>query len=161
MGEELAAIPVDLIVTWGTPATLAAKHATKTIPVVMGSVADPVSAGIVASLARPREHTGFSALNVDLEGKRLELLKDFLPGITRVAILGNNTNPTSSGCAWSSRTRAPSPRRQVGKAMIPWPERHRGPRAFDGAFAKLAWPLVNRRVAVGPIRRDHEIAIGL
>jgi putative ABC transport system substrate-binding protein len=94
MAEELAAIPVDLIVTWGTPATLAAKHATKTIPIVMGSVADPVSAGIVTSLARPEGNiTGFSALNVDLEGKRLELLKYLLPGITHVAILGNNTNP--------------------------------------------------------------------
>src|SRR5437588_13028425 len=53
MAAELVALPVDLIVTWGTPAALAAKQATKTIPVVMGSIGDPVSVGIVSSLARP------------------------------------------------------------------------------------------------------------
>jgi putative tryptophan/tyrosine transport system substrate-binding protein len=94
MAGELAAIPVDLIVTWGTPAALAAKQATKTIPVVMGAIADPVSVGIVPSLARPDGNiTGFATQNVDLEGKRLELLKDLLPHLARVGILANSANP--------------------------------------------------------------------
>jgi putative tryptophan/tyrosine transport system substrate-binding protein len=81
-------------VTWGTPAALAAKQATRTIPIVMGSTADPVSVGVVSNLARPEGNiTGFSSQNVDLEVKRLELLKDLLPQLVRVGILGNTANP--------------------------------------------------------------------
>src|SRR5207253_7997255 len=94
MAAELAALPVDLIVTWGTPAALAAKQATSTIPVVMGALGDPVSVGIVSNLARPDGNiTGFAAQNVDLDGKRLELLKDLLPHLSRVSILANSANP--------------------------------------------------------------------
>ena len=75
MAAELATLPVDLIVTWGTPAALAAKQATTTIPVIMGAIGDPVSVGIVSNLARPDGNiTGFASQNVDLDGKRLELL---------------------------------------------------------------------------------------
>jgi putative ABC transport system substrate-binding protein len=81
-------------VTWGTPAALAAKHATTTIPIVMGAIADPVSVGIVSNLARPEGNiTGFASLNADLEVKRLELLKDLLPHLARVGVLGNTANP--------------------------------------------------------------------
>jgi putative ABC transport system substrate-binding protein len=91
---ELIALPADLIVTWGTPAALAAKQATRTIPIVMGAIGDPVSVGIVSNLARPEGNiTGFAAQNVELEPKRLELLKDLLPRLARVAILGNPANP--------------------------------------------------------------------
>jgi putative ABC transport system substrate-binding protein len=94
MAAELVALPVELIVTMGTPAALAAKQATKTIPVVMGAIGDPVSVGVVSNLARPDGNvTGFAAQNVDLEGKRLELLKDFLPHLSRVGILANAGNP--------------------------------------------------------------------
>jgi putative ABC transport system substrate-binding protein len=91
---ELVALPVGLIVTWGTPAALAAKQATRTIPIVMGASGDPVSVGIVSNLARPEGNiTGFAAQNVELEAKRLELLKDLLPRLSRVAILANTANP--------------------------------------------------------------------
>src|ERR1700732_1648959 len=94
LAAELVALPVDIIVTWGTPAALAAKQATTTIPIVMGSIADPVSVGVVSNLARPDGNiTGFSSQNVDLEVKRLELLKDLLPQLARVGILGNAANP--------------------------------------------------------------------
>jgi putative ABC transport system substrate-binding protein len=94
MAAELAALPVDLIVTMGTPAALAAKEETKTIPVVMGGIGDPVSVGVVSNLARPDGNiTGFATQNVDLEGKRLELLKDLVPQLSRVAILANPANP--------------------------------------------------------------------
>ena len=94
LAAELVALPVDIIVTWGTPAALAAKQATRTIPIVMGSIADPVSVGVVSNLARPEGNiTGFSSQNVDLEVKRLELLKDLLPQLARVGILGNAANP--------------------------------------------------------------------
>jgi len=94
MAAELATLPVDLIVTWGTPAAFAAKQATTTIPVVMGAIGDPVSVGIVSNLARPDGNiTGFASQNVDLDGKRLELLKDLLPHLSRIGMLANAMNP--------------------------------------------------------------------
>ena len=94
MAAELVALPVDVIVTWGTPAALAAKAATSTIPIVMGSIGEPVSTGVVSSLARPDGNiTGFASVNVELEGKRLELLKELIPNLSRVGILANSANP--------------------------------------------------------------------
>ena len=93
---ELVALPVDLIVVWGTPAALAAKQATTTIPILVGSIGDVVSTGIVKNLAHPEANiTGFSALNVALEEKRLELLKQLLPHQSRVAVLAHTENPMS------------------------------------------------------------------
>src|SRR5215475_9183625 len=107
MAVELAALPVDLIVTWGTPAALAAKQATRTIPVVMGAIGDPVSVGLVSNLARPGGNiTGFAAQNVDLEGKRLELLKDLLPQLSRVGMLANVANPMVDASMRNLRTTA-------------------------------------------------------
>ena len=84
----------DFIITWGTPAALAAKRATATIPIVMGAIGDPVSVGVVTNLARPGGNiTGLSSLAVDLEAKRLELLKALAPQISRVAVLWNPDNP--------------------------------------------------------------------
>jgi len=92
--SELVALPVDVIVTWGTPAAFAAKEATSQIPIVMGGIGDAVNTGLVSNLARPGGNiTGFIALNVDLEEKRLELLKEVVPSLSRVAVLGNSSNP--------------------------------------------------------------------
>ena len=92
--SELVALPVDVIVTWGTPAAFAAKEATSQIPIVMGGIGDAVNTGLVSNLARPGGNiTGFIALNVDLEEKRLELLTEVVPHLSRVAVLGNSLNP--------------------------------------------------------------------
>src|SRR6476619_163421 len=81
---ELVALPVDLIVTWGTPAAFAAKRATTTIPIVLGGIGDVINTGIVSNLARPDANiTGFIALNVELEEKRFELLKEVVPSLSR------------------------------------------------------------------------------
>jgi putative tryptophan/tyrosine transport system substrate-binding protein len=95
---ELVRLPVDVLFTsWGTAAALAAKQVTTTVPIVMGAVGDPVAAGLVPSLARPGGNlTGVSSLTLDLEGKRLELLKDLLPTLARVAVLWDPTNPYSA-----------------------------------------------------------------
>jgi putative ABC transport system substrate-binding protein len=94
LAAELASIPVDVIVTWGTPAVLAAKHVTKTIPIVMGAIGEAVSTGVVSNLARPGENiTGFAAVNIELETKRLELLTELLPNLARVGMLVNAANP--------------------------------------------------------------------
>jgi putative ABC transport system substrate-binding protein len=85
---------VDVIVVGSNPGALAAKHATRTIPVVMVTTGDPIDAGIVASLARPEGNvTGVTALGQALTAKRLEALKEAVPGITRVAVLANPTSP--------------------------------------------------------------------
>jgi putative tryptophan/tyrosine transport system substrate-binding protein len=92
--SELVALPVDVIITWGTPAAFAARQATTQIPIVMGAIGDAVNTGLVSNLARPGGNiTGFIALNVDLEEKRLELLKEVIPHLSRVAVLGNSLNP--------------------------------------------------------------------
>ena len=91
---ELVRLKVDVIVTGGPLVTRAAKAATSTIPIVMGFDNDPVGSGFVASLARPGGNiTGLSTLAPELSGKRLELLKETVPRLSRVAVLGNSTEP--------------------------------------------------------------------
>jgi putative ABC transport system substrate-binding protein len=90
---ELIAVNVDVIVTAGTPAMLAVKKATSTVPVVMAAVGDPVGTGIVSNLARPGGNiTGLSAIAPDLEGKRLELLREVVPHLAQVAFFLNPAN---------------------------------------------------------------------
>jgi putative tryptophan/tyrosine transport system substrate-binding protein len=91
---ELVGLQVDVLVTAGTPATQAAKQATRTIPIVMTMVADPVGAGLVASLGHPGGNvTGLTNQDADLGGKRLELLLQVVPRDTRLALLIDETNP--------------------------------------------------------------------
>jgi putative ABC transport system substrate-binding protein len=93
LADELVALSVDLILSWGTPATLATKQATATIPIVMGSIGDPVAVGVVPNLAHPGGNvTGFSSQSFELEDKRFELLRDLVPNMTRVVMLGNIGN---------------------------------------------------------------------
>jgi putative ABC transport system substrate-binding protein len=91
---ELVGLKVDIIVSAGPVATRFLKEATTTIPIVMGFDADPVANGLVASLARPGGNiTGLSTLSPELVGKRLELLKEIVPKLSRVAVLGSSTLP--------------------------------------------------------------------
>jgi len=91
---ELAALNVDVIVTAGTPAALAVKRTTPSIPLVMAAVGDPIGVGLVASLARPGGNvTGLSAIAPELEGKRLELLREVVPKLSHIAVLWNPDNP--------------------------------------------------------------------
>ena len=88
LAADLVRLKVDLIVVSGTPGALAAKNATTTIPIVMTNAGDPVGAGLVASLARPGGNvTGLSSLSSELITKRLEILKDAIPKLTRVGLL--------------------------------------------------------------------------
>jgi putative ABC transport system substrate-binding protein len=92
--DELVRLKVDMLVTSGTPATLAAKSATKTIPIVMRSAGDPVLSGIVTSLARPGGNiTGYARVGPELSLKRLTLVRELFPTAQRVAWLENSTNP--------------------------------------------------------------------
>jgi putative ABC transport system substrate-binding protein len=91
---ELLAAKVDVIVTAGTPASLAVKKATSTVPLVMVAVGDPVGTGLVPSLAQPGGNiTGLSSIAPDLEGKRMELLREVVPKLSHVAFFLNPLNP--------------------------------------------------------------------
>jgi putative ABC transport system substrate-binding protein len=94
LADELVRLKVDALLVGGPPAALAAKNATRTIPIVFYNVADPVALGLVDSLAAPGGNiTGFTIITEVLAGKRLELLKDTIPKLSRVAVLWNPQNP--------------------------------------------------------------------
>jgi ABC-type uncharacterized transport system substrate-binding protein len=94
IAAEFVRLKVELIVTSGTPAVMASKKATSVIPIVFATAGDPVGSGLVASLARPGGNvTGLATLANELAGKRLELLREVVPGLRRLAIMGNIGNP--------------------------------------------------------------------
>jgi putative ABC transport system substrate-binding protein len=96
IATEFVRLKVDVIVTYGTPQVIAAKQATSVIPIVFALVGDPVGAGLVASLARPGANvTGLSLQTTDTATKRIELLREVVSGVRRLAILANVDNPAS------------------------------------------------------------------
>jgi len=106
LARELVRLNVDLIVTRGTPAAQAAKAATAIVPVVMAGSGDPVGTGIVSSLARPGGNiTGLSALNIETYGKRVEILRELVPSLGRIAGLFNMSNPVLQP-QWAETQRA-------------------------------------------------------
>jgi putative ABC transport system substrate-binding protein len=130
---ELVRLPVDLIATYGTPATRAAKAATSTIPIVMIAVGDPVAAGLVQSLARPGGNiTGNTILAPELAPKRLQLIKEIIPSASRTALLWNPDNVSSGVNLEQLRTAAP------GLGLMFTAVEARTANDLDGAFAILA-----------------------
>ena len=96
LAAELAQLKVDLIMTYGTQCALAAKQATNNVPIVFALPGDPVATGLVASLARPGSNiTGVSSQGTDLATKRLQILRETVPGLRRLAIMGNVDNPAT------------------------------------------------------------------
>ena len=142
LAAELAGLKVDVIVTSGTKATVAAKRATTTIPIVMGSVGDAVAMGIVTSLARPGGNiTGWTFLGPELTGKRLELLKEAIPRIRQVAFLENPADPTTSRQAMEITAKA--------LKVSVQPFEVRAPGEFDSVFAAMARGRVDAVVVQG------------
>jgi putative ABC transport system substrate-binding protein len=109
LAADLVALKVDLILASGSPASFAAKEATRTIPIVMGSLAaDPIETGLIVSLARPGGNiTGMTEMAAQLGGKRLELLKQTVPNLTRVAVFWNPPNPAYGPVLRALETSAP------------------------------------------------------
>jgi putative ABC transport system substrate-binding protein len=129
---ELIAAKVDVLVTAGTPATLTVKRATTTIPLVMIAVGDPVGNGIVPSLARPGGNiTGLSSIAPELEGKRLELLREIVRDISHVAVILNQTNPFHVASMKQARDAAAAMRIKLLALQIAKTE------DLDGAFAAV------------------------
>ena len=132
VAAELVRRPVDLIATFGTPPTRAAKQATTTIPIVMIGIGDPVGAGLVSSLARPGGNiTGNTILGPDVAGKRLQLLKEVIPSLSRVAFLWNPDN--ASHPAQLAELQAAV--QTLGLTLIPVAVRSSD--EFDNAFAAM------------------------
>jgi ABC-type uncharacterized transport system substrate-binding protein len=134
LAAELVRLKVDVIVAGPTQPAVAAKNATRTIPIVMVSAAEPVELGLIASLARPGGNvTGLSfSVNLELFGKGLELLKEAVPKLRRVAVLSNPANPTQARAIDKVKVAARS-------LAIPLQLLEaRGPNEFDGAFAAMA-----------------------
>lgn len=128
---ELIGLPVDIIVTWGTPASLAAKNATMAIPIIMTS-GDPVAVGLVSGLAQPQGNvTGFSTQAAELEGKRLELVNELIPDVSQVVVLSNPTNPYCSIAVEHARRAAAVLRWRLDVVDVG------NERELDGAFENL------------------------
>jgi len=129
LAGELVDLKVDVIVASSTLAIEAAKEATKTIPIVFPVTPDPVASGFVASLARPGGNiTGLSIIALDLAGKRVELLKELIPRISRIAVLWNSTN--SGGTLALKETEAAAKGFGIRLQTLAV----RGPDDFEGAF---------------------------
>ena len=132
LAAELVQIKVDIIVTHGTQGSLAAKRATTTIPIVIAAVADALGAGIVTNLARPGGNiTGSSFFHTELLAKRMELIKEAVPRITKVAYLRNSRNPEGSALP-AMQIAAKALKLDVQLFLV------RGPDEFGDAFASMA-----------------------
>ncbi len=132
LAAELVGLKVEVIVTSGTPASLAAKQATRTIPIVMAQLADPVGAGLVASLARPGGNvTGLTTQDADLGGKRLELLLQVVPRVSRLALLIDEASPGTVLIAKGTQAAARSAGVQLQSLGV------RGPGELDRAFSAM------------------------
>jgi len=132
LAADLVRLKVDIIVTLGGTATRAAQQATRTIPIVMSVVNDPVGSGLVASLARPAGNvTGLTIVAPDLAGKQLQLLQEVVPKLSRVALLTNPENPASARFSREAETaaRALALRLQTLEA--------RNSQEIDSAFAAM------------------------
>ena len=134
LAAELVHLKVDIIMTTGATPTLAAKNATKTIPIVMmGLSADPVELGLVESLARPGGNvTGNTTLSRELSGKRLDLLKEAVPKIARVAVL---YDPAIRSAGLEVKEVLPVAARVLNLTLQPWEVRDAG--SFDKVFSAL------------------------
>jgi putative ABC transport system substrate-binding protein len=133
VAAELVQLKVDVIVATLTPAVHAARSATATIPIVMAPAGDPVGQGFVASLARPGGNiTGVTGLAAELSGKRLQLMRDMVPNLTRVAMLINGADPFAKPFLHENESAARSAGMAVHVEVVQRPE------ALAAAFAAIA-----------------------
>jgi len=155
LAAELVRLKVDVIVTAAVPAIRAAKEATRTIPIVMASVVDPVTTGLVASLARPGGNiTGLSTMAPELVGKQLQMLKEVVPKSSRVAVLWNPANPGNAPQLREAEAAA----RTLGVRLQPLEARN--PNDFDGAFAAMTRQQAGALIVlVDSMLNDHRTRI--
>src|SRR5262249_53295037 len=161
LAADLVRIKVDVIAAAGTLSPLAAKRATATIPIVMTAAGDPLGSGLVASLARPGGNvTGMSLMAPDLGGKRLELLKDVLPRLSRVAVLWNAANPYSALVFQETQTGGQTLGIEVQSLEVRDPDDF--DRTFEAASRQLPEALITVEdpLTVGHRKRIADFAVG-
>ncbi len=143
LAAELLGLKVDILVTHGTPGVLAAKQATRTVPIVMAAIGDPVAVGAVASIARPGGNiTGMTFFNPEIAAKRVELLKAAFPTLRRIAILLNPNNPVIGPILQEMKLTAET-------LMVDLQQfEARGPSDFDQVFSAMAKEAVDAVVIV-------------
>jgi len=145
LADELVRLKADVLVTTSTPAAIAAKNSTRTIPIIFLGVSDPVTAGLIDSLARPGGNlTGFTSIAAVLAGKRLELLKETIPKLSRVAVLWNPQDP-GSRLNWKE---SQLPARELGLQLHSVEVSRIG--EYEGAF-KEAVKVRSGALAVSPL----------
>jgi putative tryptophan/tyrosine transport system substrate-binding protein len=157
LAADLVQLGVDIIVTGSNPNTVAAMKATTTIPIVMTTSVDPVSAGLIASLARPGGNvTGLTQDTGDeIYGKRLELLKETQPNLARVGILWNPDFSPNLGRLKAMKEAAQA----LGLTLLPVDAR--GSEAFEEAFGSMVWQRAQAFVVLGdPVLFNHRGQIG-
>jgi putative tryptophan/tyrosine transport system substrate-binding protein len=155
LAAELVRLKVDVIVTPTTPASLAAKQATSTIPIVFAAVADAVGAGLIANFARPGGNiTGLASISAELGGKRLELLKQVVPKASRVAVLYNPADRSNVLVLKELQESAPALRLTLQPLEV------RGPGEFEGAFVAMTRERAHALFgAAGVLTFEHRKAI--
>jgi putative ABC transport system substrate-binding protein len=164
LATELVGSRVDLIVAHFTPAAIAAKKVTQTIPIVMAPAGAPLQTGLVQSLARPGGNvTGLSAMAAELGSKRLELLREAIPGLARVAVLGSAPDPFTKPFVQDLKSAAERAAIQLQSVLV------EGPADFERAFAEMAaakaqaviiQPLFDsQRVSIVKFAEKHRLAI--
>ena len=145
LAAELVDQKADVIVTYSTPGVSAAKRATTTVPIIFLTVGDPVAVGLVSSLARPGGNaTGISYFNPELTSKRLELLKEALPGLAHAAVLFNPDNPATKPVLSAVRSTAQSLQLTLSELAIPAPANQ------EPAFAAM----IDKRVGAFVVTED-------
>jgi ABC-type uncharacterized transport system substrate-binding protein len=155
LAANLALSKVDVIVAAGDPAIHAARHVTSTIPIVMVAGADPVGSGLVTSLARPGGNlTGLSALSPELSGKRLQLLTEALPQVSRVAVLWNPADPAKALDLRETQATGQALGVQLQLLEV------RGPEDFESAFAAMTRDRAEALITLGdPLTVSHRMRI--
>ncbi len=153
LATELVRLPVDVIAAHHTPAVKAAMNVTSSIPIVMSPAGAPLQAGLVKSLAHPGGNvTGLSSMEAELGGKRLELLRNIIPGLTRVAVLGAKTDPFTRPYVQDFQSAAARTGLQLQPVLVD------GPSEFDGAFAEMR-AAGAQAVVIQPLFQPHAAKI--
>ncbi len=156
MAEELVRSKVDIIIASQTPAVIAAKNATRDIPIVMGAAGDPIGTGLITNLARPEGNvTGLSATSAELAAKNLEVIREFIPAARRVGVLGNVTDPFVKPFLEQIESGARTMRLDIHAVLV------RSNDELEGAMAAIAKERADAVIIQGSLSSERTVAAAL
>ena len=156
MAEELVRSKVDIIIASQTPAVIAAKNATRDIPIVMGAAGDPIGTGLITNLARPEANvTGLSATSAELAAKNLEVIREILPAARRVGVVGNATDPFVKPFLEQIESGARTMRLDIHVFLV------RANDELEGAIAAIAKERADAVIIQGSLSREMAVEAAL